>query len=1124
MHRLIVVLLVVAFASACRAEATFLCHFEFVGLKADCAKGGAEPVIGGGKVGPDGKWGWGLDARGRHELAYPTAGNISFDEGTMTMWVKPLWHPASERKIHCFWQTSANKWVDQMVRLTYWPYGGHAIRLEVRHGRTVALHADVTRWKRGEWHHLAWTWRRRPGERNDAIALYLDGKLAARSDEVSLPTRLGDRMFVGCNMNGTGRNEAAEAAMDEFYISSRAETEPPGLDSPCRVPSGTAGNLLPNFLAGLAGGRIWHGDDKLRFVLVNFERSPCEGTDVRFVLEPDERRIECPPPIRIENVPPGKRIERTISVRLNRGAEVWDRIKLGIRLRVRLEGGETQDRAAEAVLHVLPPEELELDEADRRVAWALPLPYRMNVVIDTSPFSGKWKRVAVQAVTAGRKMLADAFGIENSYVDMNSVRVVRYDPATGKPAAVDIPRRVENCVDGRYRVSWRVVPADGKMYFSIYFDLLDDDPHPPPDRLCLVGNGDRISFGRGKTCGWLGGGFHASADAADLDGDGDLDLVVNYLRGGHPNWTQGGLHLYYNVGTSRKPVFMHIAKIDELTPHPQLVDYDGDGVLDVVSGEGWRRNLGTNARPVLGPRQSFGKVKGLVTRVVDWDGDGKRDIIAGTSSRETYWPKGKWWGEPYPPFTPRGVWKGGPTVGHVWFYKNTGTDEKPEYADGVQLAVPDGAVLVYGKATPTVVDWDGDGDLDLICGEFLDAITFFENVGTRTRPKLTYGRPLTLGDEPTAIGCIICPVAVDFDRDGDYDLIVGGEDGHVTYIENVGGPKKPRLANERYLPQLAAPLKAGCLAVPVSCDWDDDGDMDIIAGDSYGFLDYFENVGTTAEPAYAPMVRLEAGGRTIRIQAGYNGSVQGPNEAKWGYTCPEAGDWDGDGLKDIITCSIWGHHILFRNIGEKGKPRLAEGKFIEVEWPSAEVPHPPWFWWRPVGKQLVTHWRSRPEMIDWNRDGLMDYVSIDHEGYMALYTRFRDGGGLKLRPGARVFLDEKGNPVRLNAKFGGSSGRRKIALVDWDGDGDRDIIANSSSAMWYENVGSDAKTKFIARGNLTPYVFTGHSTAPEPVDWDGDGKLDLLLGAEDGNLYYFHRSFIEDGVPRSVATSFERKP
>ena len=470
------------------------------------------------------------------------------------------------------------------------------------------------------------------------------------------------------------------------------------------------------------------------------------------------------------------------------------------------------------------------------------------------------------------------------------------------------------------------------------------------------------------------------------------------------------------------------------------------------------------------------------------------------------------------------MWKGGPQIGHIWFYRNVGAEKEPKYAEREQLMVPDGPAQTFGKAAPTIVDWDGDGDLDLICGEFLDALTYFENVGTRTAPKLTVGQPLRVGSKPTAIGCIICPMAVDLDTDGDYDLIVGGEDGHVTYIENVGDSQNPKLAEEGYLPQLAAPLKAGCLAVPVSCDWDDDGALDIVAGDSYGFLDYFENTGTTCEPTYAPMVRLEARGETIRIQAGYNGSIQGPDESKWGYTCPEVGDWDGDGLKDIITCSIWGHHVLYRNIGRKGAPKLAAGEFLEVEWPTAQVPKPTWFWWQPIGNQLATHWRSRPAMIDWNRDGLMDYVSIDHEGHLALYERYRDADTLKLRPGRRVFLNKDGGPICLNSRFGGSSGRRKIAFVDWDGDGDHDLVSNSSSAQWSENVGSDDKTKLISRGTLTPYTFTGHSTAPEPIDWDGDGTPDLLLGAEDGNLYYFHRSFIENRVPRSVVVSFERRP
>ena len=42
----------------------------------------------------------------------------------------------------------------------------------------------------------------------------------------------------------------------------------------------------------------------------------------------------------------------------------------------------------------------------------------------------------------------------------------------------------------------------------------------------------------------------------------------------------------------------------------------------------------------------------------------------------------------------------------------------------------------------TIADFDGVGDLDLICGEFMDRFTYFENAGSRENPEFATGRPL----------------------------------------------------------------------------------------------------------------------------------------------------------------------------------------------------------------------------------------------------------------------------------------------------------------------------------------------------------------------------------------------
>ena len=218
--------------------------------------------------------------------------------------------------------------------------------------------------------------------------------------------------------------------------------------------------------------------------------------------------------------------------------------------------------------------------------------------------------------------------------------------------------------------------------------------------------------------------------------------------------------------------------------------------------------------------------------------------------------------------------------------------------------------------------------------------------------------------------------------------------------------------------------------------------------------------------------------------------------------------------------SIWGKVVWYRNVGTGPQPKLAAAAPIEVTW-SGTPPKPAWNWWSPVGKQLATQWRTTPVVIDWEKDGLNDLVMLDHEGYLSLFRRARRGQRLDLRPGERIFherrITQDGNlrttqdlPLRLNTGTAGKSGRRKLCLVDWDGDGRRDLLVNSQNVDVFLNLGSqNGRTFFENRGKVAPWKLAGHTTSPTTVDWDGDGVRDLLVGAEDGFLYLLRRADIQ---------------
>ena len=256
--------------------------------------------------------------------------------------------------------------------------------------------------------------------------------------------------------------------------------------------------------------------------------------------------------------------------------------------------------------------------------------------------------------------------------------------------------------------------------------------------------------------------------------------------------------------------------------------------------------------------------------------------------------------------------------------------------------------------------------------------------------------------------------------------------------------------------------------------------------------------------------------------AGPNGSIQGPVEAKWGYTTFSVADWDLDGLPDIVLNSILGEVVWLRNVGTRTSPRLAAPEPVQVEWQGIP-PRLAWGWKTPKGTHLLTQWRTTPVVHDVTGDGLPDLVMLDTDGYLALFERAKSGvlepanvkrrtpnaegaapaGGLVLRHPRRAFVDESGRPLRLNERTAGGSGRRKIAITDWNGDGRFDLLVNSANANLLLQVSDrDGRWWFRDAGPLASRNIEGHDVSPATADFDADGVPDFLGGAEDGRFYY----------------------
>ncbi|RIK78090.1 MAG: hypothetical protein DCC67_11960 [Planctomycetota bacterium] len=620
-----------------------------------------------------------------------------------------------------------------------------------------------------------------------------------------------------------------------------------------------------------------------------------------------------------------------------------------------------------------------------------------------------------------------------------------------------------------------------------------------------AGGLQRLKFNHPGLAVDLGVGLWAWPLPMDYDGDGDWDLVVAC-----PDVPYNGTYFFENPGGGTSdgatlPVFRPGVRIAAGPRNVQVSFVDGQPRVLSPGQEYVDFPAAQYSQPrSLALSASFheGKLRANQWKYADFDGDALADLIIGVEDwREYGWDNA---------FDDRGRWTNGPLRGYVYWAKNVGTVAQPQYAEPVKLTAGGAPIDVYGMPSPCLEDFDGDGDLDLICGEFVDRFTYFQNIGTRTAPQYAPGRRLLLDGKPLAAHlCMIVATAIDWDRDRRMDLVVGQEDGRIMLLRHTGDVADglPQFEAPVFFRQEADDLKFGALASPVAVDWDGDGDEDIASGNTAGEIGFIENLDGGCPPKWAAPRLLHADGRVIRLQAGPNGSIQGPCEAKWGYTTLSVADWDHDGALDLVVNSIWGRVEWFRNTGAPATdPKLAASAPVEVEWP-AEPPKPAWVWWRPKPKELVTQWRTTPAVVDLDRDGLNDIAMLDHEGYLAWFRRERRGDGLVLLPPQRVLRDRDGKLLRLNDKIAGKSGRRKLSWTDWDADGQLDLLVDSENVRWFRGQGwRDGAYTLSDEGDLATARLAGHDTSPTTVDWNHDGKRDLLVGAEDGCFYYLENA------------------
>lgn len=185
-------------------------------------------------------------------------------------------------------------------------------------------------------------------------------------------------------------------------------------------------------------------------------------------------------------------------------------------------------------------------------------------------------------------------------------------------------------------------------------------------------------------------------------------------------------------------------------------------------------------------------------------------------------------------------------------------------------------------------------------------------------------------------------------------------------------------------------------------------------------------------------------------------------------------DWNEDGKKDIISGSDNGSVYIYLNKGTNQQPL-----FDSVH----EIPD----------VKIEENGKSDPFIVDWNNDGKKDILVGQGGGEVFIFVN----RGTNKEP----IFDKR---IELNNGELDAGSNSSPAMVDWNGDGKKDLVlGNQGGRLFvYLNIGYDQNPRFSSDGIKTDIKVAGMAT-PFIVDWNNDGKFDVVSGSSDGKVYVF---------------------